>query len=1023
MSLTEIAVSRNRFTLLAALALFIAGIAALIDFPATEEPTVPVRTAVVEAYLPGAQAERVEALIAKPLEDQIRRLPEVEHIEAAIRPGALYMTVALYEGTAPDRVSDVWRRLRDRVADAARQFPEGAIPPVVNDEWGRVSVTTLALTGPDYSSGQLHEMARNVRNRLQTVAGVEQISLHGVRDEVIYIEVQPARLAAAGLSIEAVMKAVSDHNAVSGAGELQLSGQSLQIDASGRLRDAAAVGAVLVTLPDGGALPLSALAEISLRTQEPAPVSAYSNGDPTVVLAVSMRSGLNVVSFAERLNIAITETGATLPAGATLARVTEQADVVSASLNKVGKIFLETAVIVLGVVVVFLGWRAGLVTSVIVPLTTLGTLLIMRLLGVELHQVSIGAIIIALGIFVDNAIVVVEDYQRRLGDGEPANDAALNAGRSMASPLLISSLAIILAFGPLVAGSTVVAEYMRSLGVVMAVTLLLSLFVALTVIAVLCKLVIHAPQKADIRKDWIGRIRLRYASLVERVVKHPALVSLAMAALLGGAIAAGAGLPQTLLPASDRDQIQMLIDLPPGTGSETTMSMAKAISARMADTEAHPDITRNVVYGGDGGPRFILGLNPPLPAAHRAYAVINLRKDADTTEVLSRLRNDLGERFPQARVEPKRFSMGASEAGGAVFILNGADREALSRAADQLIAGLHRESGMIDIRDDREALIPALQIIVDPARAAAVRTNPSEIARALQAAYEGVQLTTLNRGELFTPVVLRAEPSVRLSPEAMAATPLNADATLGQVARISLMDQPSLLNRRNQLTTITVSARHESLTAQEIVNRMSPVLAQLDLPPGGALKLGGEIEESELTNAGLVTYLPMALLGMTGLFLWQFGSVRMTVIVMASIPFVYIGATLGLYLTGQPMSFTATLGLLALAGIIVNNGVLLLERVVHERKAGLGPLEAVRQAAEIRLRPIVMTKLTCIIGLLPLFLFGGALWRPMAAAMMGGLALGTLITLVLIPALYALFFDRLPQLRKTPRPYPPAETS
>lgn len=1009
MSLTHAAVKRSRFTLIAALALLIAGAAALIGFPATEEPTVPFRAATIEAYLPGASPERMTQLVAKPLEERTRTLAEVDKIETTIRPGAVILTVTLHDGIRGDLVPQIWQRLRARAQDAAASFPEGVIGPVVNDAWGRVSVMTLALTGPGYSSGQLQEQARLARIRLQATPGVEQISLHGVREEQIYVELDPARLTAAGVSAETVGKALRDHNTVAPGGDIDVSGRSLTLDANSQLKDVAAVGAVQIRLPSGTSVPLSSIALIEQRPEDPPTAAAMFDGQQAIVLGVSMRPGLNVVSFAGDLRDAVAKTQADLPKGMRLTPITDQAEVVAHNLLKVGKIFLETVVIVMGVVVIFLGWRAGLVTSVIVPLTVLGTLLVMKVLSIELHQISIAAIIIALGIFVDNAIVVVEDYQRRLGEGEDPQSAAVEAGRTMAAPLLISSLAIILAFAPLVAGSSDTAEYMRSLAVVLAVTLLLSLFLALTIIALMARMFITAPHETHDKEDWIDRLKAWYGGRVRAIVSRPLLVVIAMAGLLSLAAVANSFLPQGLLAPSERPQIQIPIELSPNASSRTTLAMARAISARIANHSVHPDVLSNIVYVGDGGPRFILGLNPPLPASHRAYAIVNLGHGADIDAVVNDLRRDLSTRFPQARIEPKRFSLGASESGKAVFILSGPDTVVLRQAADRIKAALNGVPGTYDVRDDAEGPAPRLVVDVNEAKAAAAGVTPAEIAHALQAAYGGVTVTALTRGEISTPVVLRAEPSLRLSPEAIGSTPIKPSVTLSDVASLRIADQETVINRRNQQPAVTVTARNTSLTAQALTDKIAPTLDALNLPSDASLKLGGEIEESTEANAGLVLFMPLALLGMAGLFLWQFGSLRKTLIVMASIPFVLIGATLGLFVTGQEMNFTATLGLLALGGIIVNNAVLLLERVREERDHGASHRDAVIRAAEMRLRPIVMTKLTCIVGLIPLFAFGGALWRPMAAAMIGGLALGTLITLVLIPALYALLFERAPK--------------
>ncbi len=1020
MSITATALKRARFTLAAAAGLMIAGIVSLFGFPATEEPTVPTRIATVEAYFPGASSERVEQLVARPIEERVREIAEVKTIDTVVRPGATYIYVALHPDTSPERLPAVWQRLRAKASDAASVLPVGTIGPIVNDEFGRVSVFTLALTGEGYSAGQLRDWARRVRGRLQTQPGVEQISLHGVREERVYVELSPARLAAHGLSIEAVATTLAERNVIAPSGEIETDGRVLALEPTGDVPDVAALATVQFSLADGTAIALAALGEIRQMAQDPPQVAAIYEGKPAIVLAASMRAGLNVNQFVATLRDAAAAIQADLPAGMRLDAVTDQSEVVAEDLTRVGQIFVETIVIVMLVVVVFLGWRAGMVTGLIVPLTVLGTLVVMRVAGIELHTVSIGAIIISLGLFVDNAIVVVEDYQRRVGEGEEPDAAARAAGETMAGPLLVSSLAIIFAFAPLVAGASETAEYMRSLAIVLAATLLLSLFLALTFTAVTARMFAGKAAPGHEDHGLIAKVRDWYVVKVRLILRHPAAVAAAMFALLVAAIAASALLPTELLSPSARKQLQIPVELPAGASSRETLALAQRLSARLADREAHPQLRGNVVYVGDGGPRFILSLNPPTPAAHRAYAVVNLDPGADLDATVEQLRADLSTQFPAARIEPKRFSLGVSEAGTAVFRLTGPDRAALQAASSRLRKALIAVPGMVDVKDDAEDRILRLSVDVDPIRAQSAGVTTADIARALEAAYGGAQATVMRQGDIQVPVLLRAPAQERLGPERLQTMPIvgvRGAVPLGQIARVQIADQPSVLIRRNQSPVITVSARHPEMTAQAIVDAMAATIDGLGLPAEHAVQLGGEIEESVEANAGLVTYFPLAILGMAALFLWQFGSLRKTFIILASMPFVLIGATCGLAATGQPMSYTATLGLLALAGIIVNNAVLLLERIVEERAAGKDRTEAIAAAAAVRLRPIVMTKLTCVAGLLPLFIFGGELWRPMAAAMIGGLALGTLITLVLIPALYALLFrrDALPQADLNPK--------
>lgn len=1014
MTITAQALKRVRFTFAAAVAVFLVGAAMLLDFPATEEPTVPIRTATVEAYLTGAPTDRMERLVARPIEDKVREITEVEHIETTVRPGSVLIYVSLYDSVAPDRLPAIWQRIRVKAAEAAPSLPEGAAGPIVNDEFGRVSVLTLALTGKGYSAGQLQDVARAARSRLQSVPGVAQISLHGVREERVYVDLTMPSLAAAGLTVEGVAAALSRRNIVSAAGEVHAGGRVLTLLPTGDVPDEAALAAIPVPLPGGGAVPLGSLGRVERKAQDPVATAVVSNGEPAIVLGVAMREGSNVISFVDRLQERVSEVRADLPAGMKLVPVTDQAKVVGAELSKVGQIFLETVVVVMAVVVFFLGWRVGLVTSAIVPLTVLGTLIAMRLLGIDLHQVSIAAIIIALGLFVDNGIVVVEDYERRIGLGEERQAAAEAAGRTLAAPLLVSSLAIIIAFLPLVGGASATAEYMRYLAVVMAITLLLSLFIALTVTPLLAARYAHAAPHGSNEKGLIARITRWYGGKVGTIVRRPLVFIGILGALLAGSFALVALVPTELLSPSARKQIQIPVELDAGTAPGETYRLARALSVRLSDDRRFPELDGNVVYVGDGGPRFILGLNPPGPASHRAYVVANLKNDADIEATLAKLRADLRPAFPAARIEPKRFSLGASEAGMAVFRLAGPDRAALDAAAGRLKQEL-RDAGMTDIKDDSETNIPQLVLAIDHARAAAAGVTSADVARSLESAYSGRPATVLRNGDVLVPVVLRARDEERLSPERVSAMPVfgaNGPVQLGETASITLDRQRSVLMRRNLESLVTVSARRADLTAQGVVDEMAPALERLNLPGGHRVELGGEIEEAAEANAGLAAFLPLAVLGMAALFLWRFGSLRETAIIMLSVPFVFIGATLGLLVSGQSMTFTATLGLLALAGIIVNNAVLLIERLHEERAAGRELRDAIAAAAVVRLRPIVMTKLVCVLGLVPLFLFGGALWKPMAAAMIGGLLLGTLITLVLIPALYALLFGGLGRKRK-----------
>lgn len=1007
------ALARPRFTLLSLFALVLTGLLLALDFPATEEPPVTIRTATVMSSLPGATVEQVEQRVARPTEESIMGLPEVKRVKTTVRPGLAFTYVELDPGLSAEQLPDVWQRLRTRMNLLQSRLPAGTQGPWVDDEFGRVAVMTLGLTGPGYTAGEIRAQARHMRDTLFKVPGVERVSLHGVREEQIQIVLDIPALSTRGLTPAAVERAVATRNAMASAGFVETRNATLALRLSGEATSPAQLGATLVPLPGGGSVPLQQIARIERAPQDPAQTGAFVDGTEAAVIAVSMDPGLNVVSFAERLRERVQQLQSRLPAGMTLVPITDQAQIVTRQLKQVGQVFLETTVIVMGVVVLFLGLRTGLIVGAIVPTTVLGTLAIMKLLNIDLHIISVGAIIIALGLFVDNAIVVAEDMERRLSLGQPRAQAAAEAGRTMLVPLLVSSLAIILTFMPLVLSRTETGEYLRSMGIVMAIALLLSLLLAVTVTPLLCQhFALHHTELSRTARA-VESITAWYRGKVRWILTHQKRYIGAMVALLLAAGGLLAHVPSELMPASERRQLQMGIELPPDAGTAQTLRQAKAIGRALSDRQAFPALSSSTVYVGDGGPRFILALNPPTPAEHRAYAVLTLAPGVSHAEAMTQVADGLQQRFPDLRFEPKRFSMGSSDAGTAVFRITG-DDDARQETASLLQQALKALPGMGEVREDAERLIQQLDIEVDLAKAQAAGVSRTDLANSLQSVLGGATIGQMREEDTVLPIVLRADKALQTRLEQLPGLPISTaqglgSVPLGQIARVHLRSQPAVLQRYNQERAVTLTARHPHMTAQAMADSVAPVLQALTARHGVSIALGGEIEESASANQAILNLLPFCVLAMFLLFVWQFESVRKSLIVLASIPFVSIGAALALQLTGTTLTFVGTLGLLALAGIIVNNAVLLLDAIEEGRRGGLAAAQAIEEAASKRLRPIVMTKMVCILGLVPLWLFGGAVWTSLAVVMIGGLALGTLITLGLIPALYAAAYRIVPQ--------------
>ena len=558
--------------------------------------------------------------------------------------------------------------------------------------------------------------------------------------------------------------------------------------------------------------------------------------------------------------------------------------------------------------------------------------------------------------------------------------------------------------------------YLSSLGLVMAISLLLSLLLAVSFTPLLCR-------RFARQHTQVGRIGIAVQSLtgwyrqkVRWVLNHKAIFIGAMITLLVGSGFLLSRVPSELMPASERRQLQMAIELPPGASTAAMMRKASEVSQFLTDKRVFPAIANHAVYVGDGGPRFILALNPPTPASHRAYAVLSLAPNATHSTAINQLRDNLQNRFPDVRFEPKRFSMGSSDSGVAIFRLTGNDREKQQAAVQTLLSELHRITGIRDVQSDAEGQILRLDVQVDQVRARAAGLSSDDIARALQVVLGGQAVSVFHESDATLPIIIRGPEALRTDPGQLAAIPIpkpdfSGNVPLGQVATVALRSQPSVVQHYDQQRAVTLSARHPAMTAQTIAERLRPAIEAIGKDGTVTIELGGEIEENVSANTAIAGLLPACVLAMFLIFMWHFESVRRSLIVLASIPFVTIGAALALTISGTTLTFVGTLGLLALAGIIVNNAVLLLDAIDELRRAGLPAGEAIERAAAKRLRPILMTTMVCVLGLIPLLLSGGIVWKSLSVVMIGGLALGSLITLGLIPALYAALY-RVP----SPRP-------
>jgi len=981
------------------------------DLPTRADPEVTIREAVVTTRHPGLSPLRVAKLITAPLEESIREIHEVDEIRSTSMPGRSIIHVQLEYGQ-PD-LEALWQELRDRVAAAEGQLPAGTKAPVVNDDFSDVAVVTAALTSVDFTLPEVADYAEHVQDRLYALPGTARVDLLGVPGERIRIQPDDARLAALGLSTAALVASLAEQNVLAPGGTLDTGARRFLVRPTGELDSVEAVSDVLVSAPGAGApVPLADLATIERTQADPPGRLAYYNGEPAVILAVSMTDGASVLDFGTRVKERLETAQQSLPAGVELDLVTHQADEVRRAVYGVTANVGQTLAAVLAVVILFLGLRTGLIVGAIVPAVMLATIAVMGFFEMSLQRMSLATLIIALGLLVDNAIVLAEDYKHRLEQGVDRDAAVRQSGGELALPLLTSTLTTILFFLPLMLAGHVSGEYTRSISLVIAISLLTSWLLSMTLTLVLCHRFAVPEGNGGRRRrfdpsQWLfRRMNAGYDALLRRLLRHRLVFLLAMVGLFAAAVFGMSQAPQKFFPNSGRPQAQIYIDLPTGVSSATTDARLQRVMALLGDDERLPHIEGFAAYVGFGGPRFILPLAPIDPAPNRAFVVVNIDAPANVDTTVRRMRRELREQVPGVSAQVTNMFLGPSDSTKIEIQAKGPDAGHINHIAGRIESILADVPGAIDIRSDWHNRIERLVVDIDQQRAQRAAVTSADVATALARYHDGRTVSHLREGSDRVPLVLRGPDTERGNPERLATLTVGgADGvTLAEVAEIERDQTWSRIQREDLERTVTVQARNTRMTAEDMVPRIADDLDALraELAPGHAIEIDGVVQESSEARASLSANAPLCLGIVLLLLVTQFNSYSRPLLIVATIPLLLIGAVLGLYVFGAQFGFMPMLGLYALAGILINNAIVLIDRIDIERSERPGDdLEALVSASVRRLRPIVMTTVTTVVGLLPLIIARDELFYGLASMVAAGLVVGTVLSLGVVPTLYS----------------------
>ncbi len=1048
MNLTRFALTHRTFVLAATTVLMVFGVAAFRDMPRREDPEIVIRTCVVTTRWPGASAEKVEELVTDPIETELSRIDVVEEIRSESRTGVSLVFVDIDE-----RLVDIdqhFDEVRNKIDRVAGDLPDGCGRPLVDSDFGDVDAVVLALfqtpsPGRDrveraYSMRELERIAETVEDELRALDPVAKVEVLGVPDEVIHIEVDAEHWGRIGLTADDLRRRLEGRNIVASGGEIETDSSRFTVKPSGEFITVDQIEDVLVA--DGGSdvpirlgdLPLRVVREVEdpIRTKYRF-VSPELSTDRALLLRVVMRPGENVVEMGDAIAATVRRLEeTTLPPDVRMVRVNDLPNVVDALVSDFVGNLIQAVLVVLLVALVMMGWRPAAIMSAAIPLCMIASLLVVRGFGVELEQFSIASLIIALGMLVDNAIVVCDNVIRELGArGEDRLEAVIRGTWSLATPLLTSTLTTVAAFLPMLTIVGSAGEYTRSLPVVVATVLTVSYLVAMMVTPILCWWILR-PAPAVPRPSFLGRIAGRllrrgrpprrpaadrtgwYDRAVRFCLAHRALTLGAAAIAVAGSLLLVPRIGSQFFPGGVRDQFFVHVWLPEGSSIRATESVCVEVEEILrrtspieVDGERVERLRCATSFVGTGGPRLNLTTNPEQPSPCYAHVLVDTTDARWSEEWARELRREV-DAIPGARIDVVTFQLGPYIENPIEFRLGGPDADVLRAAADEMLAVFRRTPGALNPTTDWRNDGYRIDVRVDSESANLAGVSNLDVAQTMDSLLSGARLTTFREGDHEVDVVLRIGRDGRdhiLSD--LASVHVNGQegkVPLGSIAELRAGFEPAVIARLDTVRTVRIGAKvAPGRLSNEIMAEMRPRLDEIvrALPPGYRLEEGGELEQTSEAQEKLSKAFSLSFFLILLVLIAQYDGLVKPLVVLATVPLALIGALLGLFTTGWALGFMPSLGIISLAGVVINNAIVLIDFIETRVREGAPVVDAIARAGAERMQPILLTTSTTVGGLLPLALVGGPMWAGMAWAMIFGLALSTVLTLLVVPTIYA----------------------
>jgi multidrug efflux pump len=1010
-NLSAWAVSHPALVLFLVVALGVAGFFSYQKLGRAEDPFFTVKVVNVSAIWPGATAAEMQTQVADPIEKKLQELPFFEKVQTYSKPSFTAMQVTFKDSTSPKDVPYLFYLLRKKIADVQGQLPAGLLGPVVNDEFSDVDSILYMMTGDGADYAELKKVAEGMRQRLLKVPGVTKVDLYGTQDERIYVEFSHAKLATLGITPQALFDSLAKQNNVTPAGTVETSSQRVPLRVTGALDGAKAVAETPVE-SNGRVFRLGDIATVTHGFVDPPSFVVRQEGKPALGIGVVTAKGANILDLGKEVEKATNEFMKAVPQGINVELIADQPKVVERAVGEFVHSFIEALAIVLFVSFLALGWRTGIVVALSVPLVLSIVFIVMNAMSIDLHRITLGALIIALGLLVDDAIIAVEMMVVKMEQGWDRMKAASFAWESTAFPMLTGTLVTAAGFLPIGFANSAVGEYAGGIFWIVAIALVASWFVAVIFtpyigVMMLPNIKVHANH--DPHAVYETRMYRGLRAVIQWCVNHRVKTVLATVGIFALSIVGFGHVQQQFFPLSERPELFLQLRLPEGTAFNVTEKSVEKAETLLKDDK---DIATYTAYVGQGSPRFWLGLNPQLP--NEAFAeIVIVAKDVEARErIKAKIENAVADgALSEARVRVDRFNFGPPVGFPVQFRVIGPDTKAVREIAYKVRDIMRENPNVKEPQLDWNEQSPYLKLVVDQDRARALGLTPQDVSQALAMLISGAQVTTVRDGIEKVGVIARAVSSERLDLARvgdLTVTSRNGVAVpLQQIAKIEYSHEEPILWRRNRDMAITVrSDVKDGVQAPDVTNQIWPKLQEIrdHLEPAYRIEAGGAFEESAKGNSSIFILFPLMVIVMLTLLMIQLQNFSRLLLVFLTAPLGIVGASLGLNVANQPFGFVALLGLIALAGMIMRNTVILVDQIETDVAHGMTRKEAIVEATVRRARPVVLTALAAILAMIPLS--RSAFWGPMAITIMGGLFVATFLTLLYLPGLYALWFRK-----------------